>query len=677
MQFLNPEILWGLFALLIPIIIHLFNFRRYKRVAFSNVAFLEQVKTETNKASKIRNLVLLFIRLLLVACLVLAFAQPFLPTSQSEGMKGRRSVSIYIDNSFSSQNVWQGNPLLEWHKEKASQVVQSFSNFDRFQVITNDITGKDLQSLSKEEALTVIQNITFSAQPQNFSQVNDRQNAYFTKASADIHLHYLFSDFQKSQSAFQLTPTDSSHFYYGIPTYPDQNSNVSIDSLYFKSNQRVLNQTDTLMVALTNHGGSNKQVNVQLDIDGSQKAVATVEIQAGSHQEVSLHFSTTSGGIHNGVVSIVDEFVPFDNSLYFNFEILEKIHVLEFFGSEVKKVNALFENDPNFTFESKPIESFVSELTNDIQLVICQGVQTFNSEQIGWLENFIQNGGSVFLIPHSSSDLDSYNNLLGRIGSVQMLSKNNQPIQVQSFELKDPFYAPAFERLQENTTLPRINAHFPLANNNLNSISLIHLQDNTPLLCYTKKGSGKIYVSSVSISTNESNFTQHALFPISLVRAAELSGKVTPAYANLSENSYISLQLALPSTNGLYTLKDVSGGQEFIAQSRNNGNNVEIFIPNEISKSGSYEIKNEQAVLGGIALNYPRSESTLSYFNKEELLAQAAGSNLSIEDTTPEMLGHIATQIAGGISYWWHLILAALVLLGIEILIIQFWRTKS
>jgi hypothetical protein len=258
-----------------------------------------------------------------------------------------------------------------------------------------------------------------------------------------------------------------------------------------------------------------------------------------------------------------------------------------------------------------------------------------------------------------------------------MLSKNAQPIQVQSFELKDPFYAPAFEKLQENTTLPRISSHFPLANNNLNSVSLITLQDNSPLLCYTKKGAGKIYVSSVSTVESESNFTQHALFPISVVRAAELSGKLTPTYANLSENSYVSLSLAMPSASGLYTLKNVSTGQEYMAQSRNNGNNVEIFIPNEISNSGTYQIKNDQTVVGGIALNYPRSESSLNYYNKEEILALTSNASFHIEDTTPEMLGHTATKIAGGITYWWHLILAALSFLALEILIIQLWRTKS
>ncbi|MFN4885960.1 MAG: BatA domain-containing protein [Bacteroidota bacterium] len=677
MQFQHPEILWGLLALVIPIIIHLFNFRRYKRVAFSNVAFLEQVKTETNKASKIRNLILLFIRLLLIAALVFAFAQPFLPTSESAGMKGQRSVSIYIDNSFSSQNVWQGNALLEWHKEKASQVVQSFSNFDRFQILTNDITGKDLQSLSKDEALSAIQSITYSTQPQNFSELNERQNAYFSKASADIHLHYWFSDFQKNQHSLQLASADTSHHYYGIPTYPDQNSNISIDTLYFKSNQRVLNQADTLVVALTNHGKTSHQANVQLDIDGSQKAVASIDLPAESQQLVTLNFATTSGGIHNGQVSVADEFIPFDNSLFFTYEILEKINVLEFAGTETKRLNSLFENDPNFSFESRTIESFQSELSNNIQLILCQGVQSFNTEQIGWLESFVQNGGSVFLLPHSASNLDSYNNLLGRLGSVQMLSKNAQPIQVQSFELKDPFYAPAFEKLQENTTLPRISSHFPLANNNLNSVSLITLQDNSPLLCYTKKGAGKIYVSSVSTVESESNFTQHALFPISVVRAAELSGKLTPTYANLSENSYVSLSLAMPSASGLYTLKNVSTGQEYMAQSRNNGNNVEIFIPNEISNSGTYQIKNDQTVVGGIALNYPRSESSLNYYNKEEILALTSNASFHIEDTTPEMLGHIATKIAGGITYWWHLILAALSFLALEILIIQLWRTKS
>ena len=47
MQFLYPGFLFALAAIAIPIIIHLFNFRKFKKVYFTNVAFLKEIKHET------------------------------------------------------------------------------------------------------------------------------------------------------------------------------------------------------------------------------------------------------------------------------------------------------------------------------------------------------------------------------------------------------------------------------------------------------------------------------------------------------------------------------------------------------------------------------------------------------------------------------------------------------
>ena len=83
MQFLYPTFLYALLALAIPIIIHLFFFRRFKKVYFTNVRFLKEIKEETSARQRLKNLLVLLMRLLAMAALVLAFAQPFLPQDLS------------------------------------------------------------------------------------------------------------------------------------------------------------------------------------------------------------------------------------------------------------------------------------------------------------------------------------------------------------------------------------------------------------------------------------------------------------------------------------------------------------------------------------------------------------------------------------------------------------------
>ena len=76
MQFKHPEILYALFLLLIPIIVHLFQLRRFEKVPFTNVKFLKQVELQTRKSSKLKKFLILCSRLLALTGLVFAFAQP-------------------------------------------------------------------------------------------------------------------------------------------------------------------------------------------------------------------------------------------------------------------------------------------------------------------------------------------------------------------------------------------------------------------------------------------------------------------------------------------------------------------------------------------------------------------------------------------------------------------------
>src|SRR6185369_14626860 len=104
MMFVYPAFLWALFATAIPIIIHLFNFRRYKKVYFTNVRFLKELKHESESKSKLKQILILIARILAITALVFAFSQPFLPSKVSKNRGGVKSVSVYIDNSFSMES---------------------------------------------------------------------------------------------------------------------------------------------------------------------------------------------------------------------------------------------------------------------------------------------------------------------------------------------------------------------------------------------------------------------------------------------------------------------------------------------------------------------------------------------------------------------------------------------
>jgi len=94
-----------------------------------------------------------------VVGLVLAFAQPFIPNKDVEVKKGKKAVSLFVDNSFSMSSLSQDVPLLEKAKQRAREIVAAYSVEDEFQIITNDFEGRHQRLVGKEDAMSYIDEI--------------------------------------------------------------------------------------------------------------------------------------------------------------------------------------------------------------------------------------------------------------------------------------------------------------------------------------------------------------------------------------------------------------------------------------------------------------------------------------------------------------------------------------
>jgi hypothetical protein len=680
MRFVHPEILWALTALAVPVLIHLFNFRRYKKIAFSSVSFLKEVKSETTKSSKIRHLLILLCRLLAFAALIFAFAQPFFPTALSEKMNGARAVSVYIDNSLSMQGQQEGVSFLESSKQKASALVGSFSNNDRFQIVSNNFKGTDQRLLSKDEALQAIQGISFSPETKQLSAVFDRQRDILGKSAADIHLYYWISDFQRNTCDIQEITNAQNEVVTAIPATQQLQSNLSIDSIYFSTPQRILNNSDTLLVVIQNHSAEEiNNIPLSVELDGIQKAVSSVTLPAHGITTMPVAFSTTQTGFHYGSVRINDYPLVFDDVHYFAYSISEKINILNIVGNEQQNISQLFAEDPQYNFNTASASSISADAVQASNFIILQGLQTLSPQLIGDLSSYVEQGGTIFIIPHSVSDLLSYNNFLGRCNGVQLGQKSNAMLSASAIDLNNPFYSPAFEKLQNNASLPSATLHFPLNNSNLQSVPLISFQDNTHLLALTNFGKGRLFVSSVSTLKTESTFLSHALFPISLLRAAETSAAAQQLYYQLGKESFITLKHSPVTAEGLFEISSTNNSKSFIAQSRTLGGETEVFLPSEISESGFYVVKENGSNLVPIAMNFNNSESDIEIINSDELtkLAQQIGlTEFSVKEANAEMLQSLATELGGGISLWNYLIYATLLFLALEIVLIKIWKSK-
>ena len=133
MQFKHPELLYALLLLLIPIIVHLFQLRKFEKVAFTNVEFLKSVTIQTRKSSQLKKWLTLITRLLLFTAIILAFAQPFF--SKTNSLNQTTENVIYLDNSFSMQAKGEKGELM---KRGVQDLLETIDENEVLTLFTND-----------------------------------------------------------------------------------------------------------------------------------------------------------------------------------------------------------------------------------------------------------------------------------------------------------------------------------------------------------------------------------------------------------------------------------------------------------------------------------------------------------------------------------------------------------
>ncbi len=308
-QFLYPEFLFALFAVAIPIIIHLFNFRRYKTVYFSNVRFLKNIKEETQSKSKLKHILVLISRILAITALVLAFAQPYIPENKDNKVVNNQIVSIYIDNSFSMEADSKFGNLLEVAKNKAINISDTYKADAKFLLITNELNPKHQYLVNKEQLKEFIQEVTPTPIVRKLSEIYSRQKDFISE-SGNVSVNgtiFLLSDFQQSTSDLQELKNDSLIDVHLMPLTTKETNNLYIDSCWYEKPSRQLNMQEDLYVKIVNNSSEAfVDIPIKLFLNDTLKSLNTFSIDSSSFKTIKLSYTNTYTGIVNGKIEIIN-----------------------------------------------------------------------------------------------------------------------------------------------------------------------------------------------------------------------------------------------------------------------------------------------------------------------------------------------------------------------------------
>ena len=672
MEFLYPNFLWALGALAIPIIIHLFYFRRFKKVYFTNVKFLKEVKEETAARSKLRNLLVLLMRLLAVALLVFAFAQPFIP-KDTDVKAGQKVVSVFLDNSFSMRAQSGDIPLFDKAKNKALEIVTAYSVEDRFQILTHDFERRHQRLVSKENAIALIEEVNISPSVKTLQNVMERQKQALNSEAIDNKVAFVISDFQSNISQLQIEE-DSTIEVNFVPLQSIKEKNISIDSAWFEAPVQMLNQANKLLIKVHNY--SNEEVeNIPLNIDheGQIKPIGTLTLAANASKIDTVNLSVLRTGWHEAKLSISDYPVQFDDTYYFTFYVDELVKVLSINETGANKyLNASFKNVPYFQIDNVSGNRINYGSFPDYNIVIVNEVNQISSGLSSELKQYAAAGGNVLIFPGENANKSTYNNFLNTIPANTFQDFVKEDLQVAYLNEEEFIFKDVFLKTSNNIKLPQVTGRYQVTNYpSKGEERILGFRDGTTFMGKYSIESGNIYLCASPLNTKSNDLVRNAeIFIPMLYKMAISSGKEKPISYTIGKDEILEIENRISDVDPVFK---ITGKEEFIPAQINAGSKIYLDINDQIKDAGYYLLRHGDNIEGKYGFNFDRKESDLSYLSASEL--SKFSDKVSILDNVDTAnFGQLIGERDRGVVLWRWCLILALIFLALETLLLRFWK---
>ncbi|MCC6722407.1 MAG: BatA and WFA domain-containing protein [Bacteroidia bacterium] len=679
MQFVYPAFLFGLLAISIPVIIHLFNFRRFKKVVFTNIKFLKEVKQQSQKHKNIKHLLVLIARILAIVSLVFAFAQPYIPINKTKNTSGQKNLSIYIDNSFSMNAVYEKGPLFETAKTKAREIVSAFSDGDRFHLLTNQFGGGFDRFYSKDDFLKKLDEIEIQSGTKSLENILSKQSNFLINNGTKNNYAYIISDFQKSFTGNKTINVNEAIETNLIPLKSNTTNNLLIDSVWFQSPVFQPSQTLNLIVKIKNKGNQNLEGGtVSLKINKIQKSISGFDIAAGESKNVSIGFSVNNTGWQNAELKITDYPITFDDTYFFTFNIHQNVKVLELYNELPNKyLKKIFETEPFFSHITSSINQIDFSSLSNYDLIIISSSDKISSGTIDELKKYLNNGGNIAIFPSDNEGKSGFDDFLSEIGIGKYNELITENTEVTELDYTNELLKNIVQNRNQNLDLPKVKKYYKISQGIIPAIQLIKLRNGNIFLNSYKNGKGQIYQFAVNIDDEWSNFQTNQIFLPVIFRIALYKKSLLPLFYTIRNNNLIIPVSDIKSTGVQYSLKK----EKFEIILENIIKNDELFLTenNQVNTSGFYDLRDNktETILQVLAFNYNRAESETELSTTSDLRNILPSKNTKIFEKTEMPINTLIKQYENGKPLWRIFIYFALLFIAIEIILLRFWKKTT
>lgn len=605
MRFAAPELLYFLALLVIPLLIHLFQLQRFRKEAFTNVRLLQKIELESRRSSQLKKLLLLLMRLLTIASLVLAFAQPFFEENEEE--KAGELV-IYLDNSFSMERrSSSGRVLLEELKQELIEQINP--ELEGVHLMTNQDFFTDLSSSAFKKAVSSVQ---LAPGRKSLEQLEwEISNASWISDSTHTQL-YLFSDQQEEElfSEGSLAWATINRHY----VLPEDFSavNVALDSLWL---EREDSGAALLKFSLSSTGGEDQSLSVSMRINETLFGKVSIELPADSRRVSSFKLATDSYGC--GALQIDDQRLSYDNQLYFCIQKPRKKRVMVV-GTFYPFLRQIYKSE-EFILEQVDQPADLGTELFEQDLLILSEVQSLSPAFRENLSRFLREAGNLVIIPPEDPQLGSYTQLAQQFFDVNFMQGEAQEMSVNSIAYGHPFFRGVFQEETRNFEYPKSYFNHRLERRD-DQLLLAYSNGDPFVINQGLEGhQAFLFASPLSEEINELLFSP-LIVPLFYNFAESRSARVG-LYGTVGAQSSVLLE-SFP--DGVIELQSLDGKDRFIPLQQRMGRKMELRFEQYPERDGLFELV-DVLPEHRLAFNYARNEKLQAYSTVERRMGEAKG----------------------------------------------------
>ena len=640
MNFKHPEVLYFLFLLVIPILVHLFQLRRFKKEYFTNVQFLKELSIQTRKSSTIKKWLLLLSRLLLLTFLILAFAQPFFAAKESK--KNTNEMYIILDNSYSMQAKGKKGELL---KRAIQDLLEHVPEAQNFSLITNSNSywNTDIKAIQKD-----LQDLKYSASPFRLDNLIAKVNARKSAFNKDI---IVITDAVGLETNQTKSFRKEDNVYFIIPE-AEQKNNIAIDSVYI---QQTLDSFYEIGIKLSANGDDFNDIPIALY--NKNKLVAKTLIKFETNTK-TINFTIPKEDFH-GYVSVSDKGLAYDNTYYFSISKPSLTNIFSIGDAEKSKYLARIYTNDEFNYNNFPIANLDYNLLEKQDAIVLNELKDIPQALQTTLKSFVTKGGNLIIIPAQESNVSNLNTFMANFGPLQFKTASQSDKKVTKINFNHPLFSSVFEKRIDNFQYPSTKTAFGL---NSTTPSMLSYDDQSPFLTSLPNDLSSVYVFAAPINKTNSNFQNSPLIVPTFYNMAQSSRKTGVNALIIGEDQPFVVD-ALLSKDEILTVKN--SAESFIPVQQLLNTKVKMTFNESPSQAGNFSIFNGANLIQNISFNYNRTESNLALANPD-----AANKFKEIDDIET-VFNTIQTDRTDTQIWKWFVILA-LLFLTLEVLIQKF-----